>query len=114
MTFFFGGLRIAIAVAIITGVVFFVPPTYAGLFDDNEARQAVLDLRAKADSLLNQLSSAQHTILDQLNYFDQMSQQIATLRGQNEDLAHQVSALKKQERYHYTDLDVRLKKLEFQ
>ena len=57
------------------------------LFDDDQARQAILDLRTKTDSLSSQLSAAQRTILDQSNRLDQLNQQVATLRGQNEDMA---------------------------
>lgn len=102
----------AVAAVATAGAAFAAAPAHAGLFDDNEARQAVLDLRAKADSLTNQLSAAQRTILDQSNRLDQLNQQIATLRGQNEDLANQVTILQKQQRDYYTDLDARLKKFE--
>ncbi|MCG1055455.1 tol-pal system protein YbgF [Mycetohabitans sp. B5] len=107
----FSRLRVAAAVAA-TGAALAASPAHAGLFDDNEARQAVLDLRAKADSLSNQMSAAQRTILDQSNRLDQLNQQVATLRGQNEDLANQVAALQKQQRDYYIDLDARLKKFE--
>ncbi|GAB5099138.1 tol-pal system protein YbgF [Caballeronia sp. HLA56] len=87
-------------------------PAHAGVFDDNEARKAVLDLRTKTDSLGNQLSAAQRTILDQSNRIDQLNQQVATLRGQNEDLGNQVATLQKQQKDYYADLDTRLKKFE--
>jgi tol-pal system protein YbgF len=87
-------------------------PAHAGLFDDDQARQAILDLRAKTENLTSQVSAAQRTILDQSNRLDQLNQQLATLRGQNEDLANQVTTLQKQQKDYYTDLDTRLKKFE--
>ena len=87
-------------------------PAHAGIFDDNEARQAILDLRSKTDSLSSQMTAAQRTILDQQNRLEQLQQQIATLRGQNEDLANQVSRLTQQQKDYYADLDGRLKKFE--
>lgn len=87
-------------------------PAHAGLFDDDQARQAILDLRSKTDNLSSQLAAAQRTLLDQSNRIDQLNQQIATLRGQNEDLANQVTTLQKQQKDYYTDLDTRLKKFE--
>jgi tol-pal system protein YbgF len=87
-------------------------PAHAGLFDDDEARKAVLDLRTKADNLTSQMAAAQRTIIDQSNRLDQLNQQVATLRGQNEDLANQVSMLQNQQKDYYADLDGRLKKLE--
>ncbi|MFC5428748.1 tol-pal system protein YbgF [Paraburkholderia denitrificans] len=107
----FSALRVA-AAACVAGSAFMAMPAHAGLFDDDQARQAILDLRAKTDNLGSQLSAAQRTILDQSNRIDQLTQQIATLRGQNEDLANQLSTVQKQQKDYYTDLDARLKKFE--
>src|ERR1700754_2508583 len=101
-----------IAAACVTGSALVALPAHAGVFDDNEARKAVLDLRTKTDSLSSQLQAAQRTILDQSNRIDQLNQQVATLRGQNEDLANQVGTLQKQQKDYYADLDARLKKFE--
>ncbi|PLZ00190.1 tol-pal system protein YbgF [Burkholderia sp. WAC0059] len=103
--------RLAVA-ASVAGAALVALPAHAGLFDDDQARQAILDLRAKTDNLSGQLSAAQRTILDQSNRLDQLNDQVATLRGQNEDLANQLAALQKQEKDSYTDLDTRLKKFE--
>jgi len=102
----------AAAAACVAGLAFAALPAHAGLFDDDQARQAILDLRAKTDSLASQLSAAQRTILDQSNHLDQLNQQVATLRGQNEDMANQLATLQKQQKDYYTDLDTRLKKFE--
>ncbi|MCP3714048.1 MULTISPECIES: tol-pal system protein YbgF [Paraburkholderia] len=107
----FSPLRAA-AAACVAGVAFAALPAHAGIFDDDQARQAILDLRTKTDSLSSQLSAAQRTILDQSNHLDQLNQQVATLRGQNEDMANQLATLQKQQKDYYTDLDTRLKKFE--
>ncbi|TKC91113.1 tol-pal system protein YbgF [Trinickia terrae] len=111
MTHRFPWLRIAAAVCV-AGSALVAAPAHAGLFDDDQARQAILDLRSKTDSLASQLSAAQRSILDQQNRLDQLNQQVATLRGQNEDLTNQVATLQKQQKDYYTDLDTRLKKFE--
>ncbi|MEA3091784.1 MAG: hypothetical protein QOJ04_3126 [Caballeronia sp.] len=111
MLYRFPSLR-AVAVACLLGSAVVGGSAHAALFDDNEARKAVLDLRTKTDSLASQLSAAQRTILDQSNRLDQLNQQVATLRGQNEDLANQLTTLQKQQKDYYTDLDGRLKKFE--
>ncbi|MGV2291326.1 tol-pal system protein YbgF [Trinickia sp. YCB016] len=111
MTYRFPWLRFA-AAACVAGSALVAAPAHAGLFDDDQARQAILDLRSKTDSLTTQLAAAQRTILDQSNRLDQLNQQVATLRGQNEDLTNQVSTLQKQQKDYYTDLDTRLKKFE--
>jgi tol-pal system protein YbgF len=107
----FPSLR-AIAVACLLGSAIAGGSAHAALFDDNEARKAVLDLRTKTDGLASQLSAAQRTILDQSNRIDQLNQQVATLRGQNEDMANQLATLQKQQKDYYADLDGRLKKFE--
>jgi tol-pal system protein YbgF len=107
----FSWLRLA-AAACVAGSALVAGPAHAGLFDDDQARQAILDLRAKTDNLANQLAAAQRTLLDQNNRLDQLNQQLATLRGQNEDLTNQVTTLQKQQKDYYTDLDTRLKKFE--
>ena len=71
----------------------------------------MLDLRTKTDSLASQLSAAQRTILDQSNRLDQLNQQVATLRGQNEDMANQLATLQKQQKDYYTDLDARAEEI---
>src|SRR5579863_8577808 len=111
MTHRFSWLRFA-AVACVAGTTFTAVPAHAGMFDDDQARQAILDLRTKTDNLNSQLSAAQRTILDQSNRIDQLNQQVATLRGQNEDLGNELTTLAKQQKDYYTDLDTRLKKFE--
>jgi tol-pal system protein YbgF len=111
MTHRLSWLRVA-AAACVAGMALTAVPAHAGIFDDDQARQAILDLRTRTDSLASQLAAAQRTILDQSNRLDQLNQQIATVRGQNEDLANQLATLQKQQKDYYTDLDTRLKKLE--
>jgi tol-pal system protein YbgF len=111
MTLRFSWLRLT-AAACAASAALAALPAHAGIFDDDQARQAILDLRTKTDSLQSQLSAAQRTINDQSNRLDQQSQQIATLRGQNEDLTNQLATLQKQQKDYYTDLDTRLKKFE--
>lgn len=111
MTHRFSWLRGTAAVCVAASALV-AGPAHAGLFDDDQARQAILDLRTKTDNLTSQLAAAQRTLLDQQGRIDQLNQQIATVRGQNEDLANQVTTLQKQQKDYYTDLDTRLKKFE--
>jgi len=107
----FAGLR-AIAAACVTGMALCSIPAHAGLFDDDQARQAVLDLRTKTDTLGTQMTAAQRTILDQSARIDTLQQQVDTLRGQNEDLTNQLTTLQRSQKDYYADLDARLKKFE--
>lgn len=104
-------LRIGATTSVVAAALIAIP-AHAGLFDDNEARQAILDLRVKIDNLSRQLVAAQRTILDQLNRFDQMNQQISTLHGRTENLTNELSIMQKQQKDYYTDIDTRFKKFE--
>jgi tol-pal system protein YbgF len=90
----------------------------AGLLDDDEARKAIIDLRAKVDALTRDVNSRieaksdKTATLDILNQHEQTMQEIARLRGQIEVLANQVSTIQKQQKDLYADVDLRLKKLE--
>jgi tol-pal system protein YbgF len=91
---------------------------HAGLLDDDEARKAILDLRAKVDNLSRDLNarldskSDKTAALDMLNVNEQTNQEIARLRGQVEVLANEIATSQKRQRDYYADLDARIKKLE--
>jgi tol-pal system protein YbgF len=90
----------------------------AGLLDDNEARKAILELRAKVDAVARELKtqidnkSDRTAQLDMLNQHEQTMQEIARLRGQIEVLANQISRAQESQKQLYADLDARLKKVE--
>lgn len=106
-------LRSALATIAVSALLLnVITPAQAGLFDDDEARRAVLDLRTRTDNLADQLSAAQRTILNQANQLEQLQQQVAILRGQNEILVNQLVDMQKAKKDFYTDLDGRLKRFE--
>jgi len=90
----------------------------AGVFDDDEARKAILDLRAKVDTLAQQLNARIDTkadkssTLDLVNQNEVTLQQINQLRGQVEVLANELANAQKRQKDFYVDLDNRLRKLE--
>ncbi|MEW5880819.1 MAG: tol-pal system protein YbgF [Pseudomonadota bacterium] len=100
-------------------------PAHA-LFGDDEARKAILDLRKKVDeqnqalaqkdaelaARMERLEAASRAQLEFANTIDALKREIAQLRGQVEQLAHEVATLQKRNRDLYGDLDARLKKLE--
>ncbi|MGZ3184749.1 MAG: tol-pal system protein YbgF [Telluria sp.] len=95
---------------------------HAGILEDDEARKAILDLRAKVDALARDMQARMDakldTKLDKTASLDMMNQQeqtmaeIAKLRGQIEVLANQLATIEKHEKDLYADLDARLKKVE--
>jgi tol-pal system protein YbgF len=91
---------------------------HAGLLDDDEARKAILDLRAKVDAIARDLNARIETKsdktvqLDLLNQHEQTMQEISRLRGQIEVLANQIARAQEGQKQLYADLDARIKKLE--
>ena len=109
------------------------PPAQAALFGDDEARQAVLNLRTKVDTLqrdlsrqLNDLASRQTDIeqrlgrlevsqkasLSRQNDIDSLRQEVAQLRGQLEDTLNQLQQAQKSQQDMSADMDSRLKRFE--
>lgn len=88
----------------------------AGVFDDDEARKAILDLRAKVDTNQNELASRLETTsraqLQLANQLESLRQDLATLRGQIESLTNELANQQRVQKDYYTDLDTRLRKLE--
>ncbi len=104
----------------------FTVPAHATLFGDDEARQAILDLRARVAEQdkrlqekdaelakrLEQLETANRAQLEFANTIDSLKQDIAALRGQVEKLANDLAVQQQRNRDLYGDVDARLKKLE--
>ena len=93
----------------------------AGLFDDEEARKDVRNLRAQIeqqnrdnDSRLQKLDDSIKNlgIIQLLNQIEQLNAEIAKLRGQVEVMANSDDQLNKRQRDFYLDIDTRLRKLE--
>lgn len=87
---------------------------HAGLFDDAEARKAILDMRTQIETLQHDMGNkadkgSSLTLADQN---DQLRQEIARLRGQIEVLTNELSSTQQRQKDFYTDLDTRLRKLE--
>jgi tol-pal system protein YbgF len=101
--------------AILSAAFILAPmPAQAGLFDDDEARKAILDLRARIDSINSRLEGKadKTTNLDLAGQNEQLRQEIARLRGQIEVLTNELANEQRRQKDFYTDLDGRLRKLE--
>jgi tol-pal system protein YbgF len=93
----------------------------AGLFDDEEARRDIKNLRAQAeqqyrdnDARVQRLEESIKNlgIIQLLNQIDQLNAEIAKLRGQVEVMSNLDEQLTKRQRDFYLDIDTRLRKLE--
>jgi len=108
----------AIAAAFMAAFSLASIPAYAGLFDDEEARKAILDLRAKIDSIQQDTGAKladkadKSGTLELVNQNEELRQEIAKLRGQIEVLANDLAETQKRQKDFYIDLDTRLRGLE--
>jgi tol-pal system protein YbgF len=86
----------------------------AALFEDDEARKAILDIRQRLDSIQGEINAK----ADKANNFDlnnqneQLRQEIARLRGQIEVLTNELANTQRRQKDFYVDLDNRVRKLE--
>lgn len=80
-------------------------PAHAGLFSDDEARKAILEVRQRLDASIE----AQQ---DQRNQIELLRQEVAKLRGQNETLLNDLTELKRAQTDGYVNIDERVRKFE--
>ena len=89
-------------------------PVRAGLFDDDEARKAILDIRSRIDALRHDVDTKadKNSLLDVASQNESLRQEVAKLRGQVEVLTNELSNSQQRQKDFYVDLDGRLRKLE--
>ena len=116
----------AVAAAWLAASALLAAPAHAGLFDDDEARRAILDLRQRADQaeerdkalkadqaqLLEQISTLKRSLLDLNNQLEQMRGDLARQRGQDEQIARDVADLQRRQKDITQGVEERMKKLE--
>ena len=94
----------ALAAVVFVAFSGFSQPALA-LFEDTDARKAILDLRV-------QLGAAQKAQIEMQNQLDELIQEGAKLRGRTEILERQVQELTAQQKSFYQDLNGRMKNFE--
>jgi tol-pal system protein YbgF len=92
-------------------------PARGALFDDDEARKRIEAVRQRVDQIEQRLAAMESTLksqglVDLLRDVEQLKQDIAALRGQQEVLTYELEQAQKRQRDLYLDLDGRLRKLE--
>lgn len=96
--------RPVFAAALLAAMAVLPLQSRAGLFDDDEARKAILEVRAnKADK---------SSVLELSSQIEALRQELAKLRGQVEVLTNDLSTLQARQKDFYVDQDNRLRKLE--
>lgn len=88
--------------------------TFAGIFDDAEARKSILDLKAKIDAVSAKLEtkSDQSNTAELLKQTEELRNEMIKLRGLIDALSGEISKIQLRQQDFYLDLDSRLKKVE--
>lgn len=102
-------------------------PARAGLFDDDEARKAILDLRSRitqsdeqqkaqlataVKQLTEQIQQLQRSLLDLNNQNEQLRAEVARLRGQDEQLLRDMAEVQRKQKDIAQGVEERVRKLE--
>jgi tol-pal system protein YbgF len=98
-------------------------PSQAGLFDDDEARKAILDLRARIEEQrtqsvaaqrqqAEQIQTLQRSLLDLNNQNEQLKAELARLRGQLETTQRDLADVQRRQKDISQGVDERMKRLE--
>jgi tol-pal system protein YbgF len=102
------------------------PSAHAGLFDDDEARKAILDLRSRMSQnddqdqaqaatikqLTEQVQSLQRSLLDLNAQNESLRADLARLRGQDEQMLRDLSDVQRKQKDIAQGVDDRIRKLE--
>ena len=94
-------------------------PAWAGLFSDDEAREDIQQLKVKlaqlekAHNKLEEINKQQTgSLLDLLAQIELLNNELRGLRGQNEELVHNLQDAKNRQKDFYVDLDTRIRHFE--
>jgi tol-pal system protein YbgF len=116
-----------LAAALCLGAALAAPAARAGIFDDDEARRAIIDLRQKIEqsneqararqneqmkTLTEQVDQLKRGMLDLNNQLEQMRNDSARLRGQNEELTRAVADLQRKQKDIQSGVDDRMRRFE--
>jgi tol-pal system protein YbgF len=86
----------------------------AALFEDEEARKAILEIRNRLANMQSEINAKadKTNSIDLNNENVQLRQEISRLRGQIEVLTNELANTQKRQKDFYVDLDTRMRKLE--
>ena len=107
-------IKSSLAAAFVAAFSLLPLQSQAALFEDEEARIAILEIRARLNNMQSEINAKadKTNSLDLNNQNEQLRQEIARLRGQVEILTNELANAQKRQKDFYVDLDGRLRKLE--
>ncbi|MHB1100445.1 MAG: tol-pal system protein YbgF [Burkholderiales bacterium] len=89
-----------------------VSQAHAGLFDDDVARQKIVENQQEIQKLEALVQKLQGSLVDMASQIQSQSADIAALRGRIEELGNGLDTAQKRQKDFYVDLDTRLRRLE--
>jgi tol-pal system protein YbgF len=115
--------RSALAAAALAACTFLAAPAQAALFEDDEARRAILDLRQRVEaqrlSLEGELrrsndenATLRRSLLDLQNQIEALRGELARLRGQDEALLRELSDVQRRQKDIAQGVEERFRKFE--
>ena len=84
----------------------------AALFEDTDARRAILDLRQRVERQGEEIQNFQRNLLEQQNQLEALRAETARLRGEKEELSQELSKELRRAKEQSQGVDERLKKFE--
>lgn len=104
-------------------LISFVGNAFAGLFDDEEARRAILDLRQQIDTVRRETDSKlaqeaqdraqlQRSFIDLQNQLETVRAELAKMRGQDEQMVRDLAEMQRKQKDSVQSTEDRLRKLE--
>lgn len=95
---------VALACVALVGQMLFASVAQAGLFSDDEARKAILELREETEAnrvrvgeVMDQLSNLHRSTLDLQNQIQTLKEELQAERGQREELQRQLLQIKEEQ-----------------
>ncbi|GAA0739904.1 tol-pal system protein YbgF [Ideonella azotifigens] len=116
-------LKFLPAALALSGLWLSAVPAHAGVFDDDEARKAILDLRSKQaqtetmlrtrlQELADQVQQLQRGLLDLNSQNEQLRAEMARMRGQEEQMLRDLSEVQRKQKDIQVGVDERMRKFE--
>jgi len=109
--------------AVFLACLWFVGNSHAALFEDDEARKAILELRQRVEVMRGEADQARRassgeltglgkSLLDLQRQIELLKAEIATLRGSNEQIARDLSEIQRQQKDQLQAIQARFSKIE--
>ncbi len=110
---------LALCLAVCQAALFAPLTSHAGIFDDDEARRAILEMRqqrkqddARLQALSDQVDQLRRSLLEMNSQIEQLRGEVATQRGNVELLQRDASELQRKQKDAQSAIDERMRKLE--